>query len=850
MADNRVPIGGGGPLRRRGGPQHFSEDSSFVRRGPSDDLSASGSPKMSAQPFAFKDDRDRGREPDQREYVDGNDMIVPIDDEQSGNVDIDAQTGVVTHDEGGSIVIDFGGMKSLRERQQDPDRARFRKFDANLAEDPRVPCAGIAARQLEGIDADLQARSEWEEMGNKGAEMLGVRWEDSSTEVSADGFISKVHHPLMLSAVIKNWARSHAELLPAAGPVKVQDDQTNLKQQQYSMLGPQAPLQAGQQPQGSMPQSSKPNRSELADALEKDMNHYLTVVDLEYYADTSRMLIMRALKGSQFKKVYWDPLERRPVSRWVSGSNLIVSNDASHLSKAGRVTERARVRQATVRRLQRIGWWRDVALIEPSPQATSTEQTIGAIEGIRPIPSLPADYPHMIYECYCELDDGPLAEDEHGYTPGFPLPYCVTIDKDSQTVLAIRRAWKQGDSDYRARRRYVHYGMVPGLGFYHWGFFHILGNPNRATTAMLREFIDAEMFASFPGGVVRKTPGSRTASKIIRPAPGQFAEVETNGDPIDQAIMAWPYKGSSANLMPGIEKMEALGKELAGNLELPVGEGRVGNVPVGTMMAYVDNISQVPSAIHKGDHASQREEFTLMRDLFEEDPDSLESEDGSRAWTSAMLRDKKLAPAADPNVPSAVHRYMQTSGLVQMAGLPQFNGVANQRAVWKQGVRVLGFSDSDEMTMPEPPPGAQAPPDPRVIAEQQKAQAQQQKTQLGFAQLQQKAQDTQREAANQSVEAEQRDRDRESEEKIQAMKLDQERMRDLRQHAREIAGGILDHHAEIRGQNLEHQRHQDTMAAGEQDRAQAGQQHAEEQATQREASQQKARQPTKPEGNT
>lgn len=795
-------------------------------------------PKMSAQPLPMKGALDRYREPPPRRRVGDDDdvvsgeTVIPIPDDASGNISIDAQTGAVITDDGDSTVIDFAGRNALRARERGIEPEWTSKFNANLADHPGVDLPTIASRLLEGIDADNQARSEWVEMGNKGAEYLGVKWEESSAEVSADGFISKCHDPLMLMAVVKNWAKSIAELLPANGPVKVKDDKAAIarkqRQQGSSILGPKAPLQAGQMQPGVMmghnggppmtpdpaqqPIPGQPKRSELADALEKDMNHYLTSVDKEYYPDTSRMLVMRALKGSQFKKVYYDPLLRRPVSRWVQGVNLIVSNDCSHLSGAGRVTEYSKTRQAVLRRLQRIGWWRDVGLVEPTAEATSSEQTIGGIEGIRPIPSLPADFPHHIYECYCELDDGPLGFDERRYKPGFPLPYCVTIDKDSQTVLAIRRSWKQGDRDYRARRRYVHYGMVPGLGFYHWGFFHLLGNLNRASTSMLREFIDAEMFASFPGGVMRKTPGTRTQTTTIRAAPGQFAVVDTGGAPLDEAIKEWPYKGASPGLLPALQHIQSTGKELAGNLEMPVGEGRVGNVPVGTMMAYVDSTYQVPSAIHKGDHAAQQEEFELLKECFEEDPDALESAEDDRIWEAEMLADKKLVPAADPNVPSAVHRYMQVSALTEASGLPQFQGIPNMRVIWEKICRTLGFTDDEELSNPPPPPGAQPPPDPKVTAEQLKLQGQQIKNQGIAQQSQQKTQDSQRQAAEASLEAENRAADRQSQENIALIKAKTEQVKDDRQHAREVGDTVLGHHREVRGQDLEHIQHTQELA--------------------------------------
>jgi hypothetical protein len=725
------------------------------------------------------------------------------DDGSGTTIYVNAADGTATVERGGATIIDFAGGRQLRSKPH----AGPGKFNDNMALRDDIDLASIASRLLEGIRADQEARREWEEAGNRGAELLGVKWEEASAEVSAEGFIARCHHPLLLGAMIKSWAMTRAELLPASGPVKVRDDlpaKTKPPIEPGSMMGPQPPLSQGPQAPGVGP-AQKPKRSETADALELDMNHYLTFVDKEYYPDTSRLIMMRSLKGSQFKKIYWDPLLRRPVSRWVQGTNLIISNDCSHLSGAGRVTEYSRMRQATVRRLQRIGWWRDVLLVEPSPEATSVEMSIGASEGINPVPQLPADYPHHIYECYCELDDGPLGRDETGYTTGFPLPYCVTIDKESQTVLAIRRNWKEGDQHYQAKCRYVHFGMIPGLGFYHWGFFHILGSPQRATTAMLRLGIDSEMFASFPGGVIRKSPGSRTQTTVIRPAPGQYVPIDTGGEPIDAFVKEWPYKGMSAGLMPMMQHIEELGKELAGNVELPVGEGRVGDVPVGTIMAYVDSITRVPSAIHKDDHMAQAEEFALLKECFEDDPESLVPKDeDDRQWTCDMLRDQKLVPASDPNTPSSVHRIMQGTALVQLGGLPQFNNVANNRAIFKRALGILGIEDADELTLPPPPPGA-PPPDPMAQAQQAKADAMKEANQVKMAGLQQKQQDVQRQAASDAVEAEQREKDRASQTNLESMRLQAEQMRDAREHDRETQDMGLTHQREAADSAAGHQ---------------------------------------------
>ena len=681
-----------------------------------------------------------------------------------GNViHIDGRTGsVFTEKSDGSLEI-----SGARRTAEEVDGG----FDENLAERSDVPLQTIAARLLEGIRADIQSRADWEETANIGRELLGVKLEKASNSVTGEGTVSQVRHLGYLEAVIRSWANSRAELLPAGGPVKVADDQpeivTNANDTGSVSDDPAAPPPTGAPP-------PKPIlRSQLADALEKDMNHYLTVVDKEYVPDFSQMLINRAINGVQFRKIYECPIRRRPTSKWVKGADLIVSNDTAHLSGASRVTERIMTRQPIVKRMQAIGQWRKVELTMPNQVLSPTDANINDIQGTIGVPMLPEDQLHEIFECYCELDDGPLAFDENGDEPGWPLPYRVTIDKDSQTVLEIRRNWKEGDEDYTACRRYVKYGFVPGLGFYDWGLVHILGNPQRAATAIERMLIDAGMFASYPGGLIAQGPGSRQRINEFRPGPGQFVTVQTGGLPIDQVVMPLPYKEPSGVLQAMGGQIATDMRRLAGVMEMPVGEGRVGNVPVGTMMAYVDAITKVPSAIHKDDHAAQAEEFELLKELFVEDPEALTRSTRPRrraraqGYTAEELDDQDLVPKSDPNVPSQTHRVMQVTALVEAAQSPLFQGIANPRGIWTLITQVLGVESTSDVTMPPQAPQP-PPPDPRVQAAQINAAA---KTQATNAQVEIAREKADQQSTQAMLEQQEKDADRQSEENRAAMKL-------------------------------------------------------------------------------
>lgn len=779
---------------------------------------------------------DRAAEPRPRGFVDDHDESSSILAGPGDALHIDAKTGAAVIDRGGGVSeLDFSGRDTSKERQKTP---KSRGFDENLAErgDVQGILATIVIDLIEDIEAIKQERKEWEEMGAKGADLLGVKWEDASASMGAEGSISKTHHPMLLEAVMRSWANSRAELLPSEGPVKVRDDAASGGDANGAAppAAPGAPSAVNGASAGVMPQDpaaagilgapppAEPGtveRTELANALQLTMNHYLTVTDREYYADTSRMLVTRALKGSQFKKVYYDPILHRPVSRWVKGTDLLISQDCSHLSGASIVAERIMVNRNTVKRMVKVGAWRDVQLVMPTSAPSPTDRSEAEIEGRPVAPILDRRQRHETYECYLDLDEGPLGNDERGRDTRIALPYKMTIDLQSRECLELRRNWKKGDQDFRARRKYVHYGFVPGLGYYHWGFTHILGNPERAATALLREFIDAEMLASFPGGAIQKGPGTRSARTQIRPGLGEFEVVDTGGAPIDDFMKVWSYKGASPQLPVVLQQIVDNARRVAGTLEVPVGEGRsASNVAATTVMAFVDAISKVPSAIHKDDHAAQSEEFELLKDLLAEYPDCLECPPGiaKRQWTTQQLTDCKLVPAADPNSPSFVHRLMQGASLAQLAGLPQFNGIANQREVWAICLAILGFGSKTALT--SPPQQGQAPPDPKAMAMMAKVQSDQAKTQVAAAKVQQGAEENQREAANQALQSEDRDKDRASEEKIEGMRQETEELRiraqDQRErtannqtHARGVAELALDHahHTD----DLNHQREQD-----------------------------------------
>lgn len=583
------------------------------------------------------------------------------------------------------------------------------EFGANLAEhvDPMV-LQRLASELLQGIEADLTSRAQWEKMAEKAIEFLGLIYEEASAQVSPTGSVSKVWHTLMLEAAITFWANAQAEFLPADGPVKVRDDKTTprgIGDNGGPPLDDAAPVQM--------------SRDERAEAFETDFNHYLTTGDRQYYRDFSRMLFSLGPMGTQFRKVYYNPLRRMAVSEWVKAENLIVSNDAVHLATAGRVTERIMMRHADVKRLQYMGWWLNQPLTHPVDTPTQIEQMIGQVEGIRPGPELPADHRHTIYECYTDVDLQNFEHtDEDGNLTGLPLPYRVTLDKDSRRILEIRRNWREDDEAMQSRPRYVMFGLVPGLGFYFLGFAHILGNTERALTALEREIIDAGMYAIFPGFLHAKGT-FRGDTTQLRPPPGGSIEVNVGlKKGIGDVLQPVPYRDVSANVMALAQKLEDNGRKLSQAPEVPVGEGTA-NIPVGTMIALIEEGTKVMAAVHKGIHQSRTEEFELLKELIAEDPSLLSrfNKSPARVWqTAEEFGDLDLVPASDPNTPSHVHRVMRAVALGQITqmfpditSMPNAAGKPIREEIFEEILNVIRVTDISRFT---PAEGAQPAPQP------------------------------------------------------------------------------------------------------------------------------------------
>ena len=666
---------------------------------------------------------------------------------------IDPKTGALTieADDGGVIVQLNPSAKDAGDESSD--------FDENLVGVlPEGELGTIGANLIEGIEADIQSRQGWERQLTEAMTALGLDVEAVSSLDMAT--VSKIRHPVLLDAVLDFWAQFQAEFLPADGPckIKVDEDETDEVQEE-------------------------------ADRLERDINHFLTDVASEYYPDTSRAGIRIALIGGIVKKVYACPLRQRPVSEAVYLDDLIVSNDITDLDNAKRITHRLSYMKQDIEAMQQCGAWADVALGSPTSEPTQIEQKVGQIEGQDKTINLDQDRQYTIYETITKLScSDPKASKE------IPCPYKITIDKESHKILAMYRHWKEGDELYRPEKLYILWQYCPGLGWYPLGLGQILRNPAMTLTALWREMLDAGMYNQFPGTLHIDTLG-RQDTNILRVMPGESKGIKAPpGMRIQDCVMPLPFQGVSPVLLQFAQHIEDRADKTAGKAAVPVGEGTA-NIPVGTVVAMIEQSTILMQAVHKGLHTSQKRELEMLKDLFVKDPEALtrfDNDPNKQPWTAEQLANHDLVPASDPNTPSHIHRIMQAQILGTVA--QQTPGVYDPVKVADRILKTAGIHDVESLHMtPQPsmPPIGQPASDPAKMAE-----------------VQLKATEQQRKAASESVDDNLRmqelkanmannEADRVSAEKIAVLKAETEKAK-LMQTAQEkmankqsLSGGLI-----------------------------------------------------------
>jgi len=525
-------------------------------------------------------------------------------------------------------------------------------FDANLAEEmDERDLMSLGYELLGDIDEDIQSRKEWLDTYVKGLQLMGLKYEERSEPwPGACG----VYHPLLMEAAVKFQAEMIMETFPAAGPVRTK------------IVGKETP-----------------DKKAAATRVQEDMNYELTEVMQEYRPEHERLLLTVALSGNAFKKIYFDPAINRQVAPMIPAEDVIVPYGAANLESAERITHRMRKTKNELRKLQVAGFYRDVDLGDPVRVLDEVEKRKAEQQGF----SASMDDRFQILEVHCNLDL-PEYEDRDG----IKLPYVVTIEKGTATVLAIRRNWLEEDKLKLRRQHFVHYGYIPGFGFYYFGLIHLIGGHTKAATSLLRQLVDAGTLSNLPGGL--KAKGMRVKGDDTPIAPGEFRDVDLPSGAIRDNILPLPYKEPSQVLMALMDKIVADGRQFAASAELNVSDMSA-QAPVGTTLAILERVMKVISAVQARIHYAMKQEFKLLaaiiRDNTPEDYD-YEPEVGDRGAKQSDYDCCDVLPVSDPNASTMAQRVVQYQAVMQLA--QQAPQIYDLPFLHRQMIEVLGIKNA------------------------------------------------------------------------------------------------------------------------------------------------------------
>jgi hypothetical protein len=553
--------------------------------------------------------------------------------------------------------------------------------DVNLADhlDEHV-LSQLATEVIEGYEADVRSNEKNYRVLEKGLEMLGLEVKRLNVPFAdAPGPESS----LILRAVLRFNAGAMSELCPAQGPVRAK-----------AMGDAQGIDGAAQRKQ-------------------RFLNEYLLVRDRGYYPDRDKHFFLLGLLGSTFRVVEMDPVTRRPVSRGRTPFNFVVAANAVDLDRGGRYTLVDQSTPAMVKRLQVLGHYRAVDMSAPQPAADDSPGVDALQRAGKQQPSdRPEDAVHTILRQRVEWEIPGLEHlGDDGEPSGLPLPWFVTVDLESRTVLHVDRGWDPVDPNLLPLAPFSHEKYVPGPGFYGLGFAHILASPADAHTFLLRTGLIANYLASFPGGF--RLRGTRLAQTNLQIGPGEFPEVDAGGaNRIQDAIMPLPYRDVPASFVPLMQEIKADGESLGQIAETQVGEGRQ-DAPVGTTIALMERLVEVESAVIKRLHAACLAELQLLAKLFaampgEVYPFSVGGKTGVPIAPDFANADD-IVPVSDPNIPTQTQRLTLAQGKLQLASSQP--ALYDMRQVHMDMLRTMGLDEADiQRLMPPVPQGQPADP--------------------------------------------------------------------------------------------------------------------------------------------
>jgi len=563
--------------------------------------------------------------------------------------------GIEIYEDGDETVVDF-----------DPDdmRGDSEDFYANLAEEiPDSELGAISGNLLDEFESNKASRQEWEDAYADGLELLGFSYTERTQPFRG---ATGVTHPLLAEAATQFQAQAFNEMLPARGPVR-----------------------------GAIIGAETADREKQAHRVQQFMNYYITDVMEEYTPEFDQMLFYLPLAGSTFKKVYYDEMLDRAVSRFIPAENLVVPYDTSDLETCPNISQVVKMSLNDLRKLQVRGFYRDIPVIPGATDSTnSVQEEMDRIEGVSPAN---VDYDCTLLECHVDLDlEGYEDLDEDGDPTGIKVPYIVTISVDNGQVLSIRRNYREDDELRKKIQYFVHYKFLPGFGFYGLGLIHTIGGLSRTATAALRQLIDAGTLSNLPAGF--KARGMRIRDDDNPLQPGEFRDVDAPGGRLSDSLMPLPFKGPDQTLFQLLGFVVDAGRRFATITDMKVGDGNQ-QAAVGTTVALLEQGSRIMSAVHKRMHYALRQELRMLARVIKDYlpqryPYAVE---GAEATVMAEDFDDRVdvLPVSDPNIFSQAQRIALAQTKLQLAqAAPEMH---NMHEVLRDMYEALGVRDVDKI---------------------------------------------------------------------------------------------------------------------------------------------------------
>jgi hypothetical protein len=573
--------------------------------------------------------------------------------------------------EEGVEVLSDGSVEVTIQEEEVEEEEVAPDFMENIAEylDKSV-LEEIGADAIRKYKDDKESRSEWEQMFEDGFDLLGLKLNEAADPF--EGACTAVH-PLLIESAVKFQSKASGELFPSSGPIRTQ------------IMG-----------------ETSPEKEQQATRVREFMNFEITEVMPEYFEEFERLLFHLPLFGSAFKKVYYDASEGRPVSEFVPVDQFYVPINAVDLIRADRTTHLIYRSPKDLAREIAAGMYLDLPLPEASPiQRSGIAEKIDTIMGFSGDAQHDPEYCLLEQHCFLELPEP--------FEGPFALPYIVTIEEQSGTVLSIRRNWHEGDELYKKINHFVHYKFVPGFGFYGLGYIHFLGNLTMTATAAMRSLVDAGQFANLPGGF--KARGVRIVGDNDPIGPGEFKEVEATGMDLNKSIIALPYKEPSQTLYNMLQYVAGEGQRFADTTDQVVNDS-TNYGPVGTTLALLEASAKFFSAVHKRLHKSQRDEFRILAGInYDYLPDRYPYEIAGGAMV--IMRNDfdgriDVLPVSDPNIPSNAHRFALSQMVLQLASQAP-PGVYDMREVHRRLLAAANINNIDQIMPPKKQAVPQSP---------------------------------------------------------------------------------------------------------------------------------------------